>query len=117
MPCAILSVYSAKQAKDCMQPLTVAKLQARIIEHDENCMYEVLEDCSWDFEKVRSPHSGRAFRHETAAINLHDTVCAVLYRACGHTACGASVSTSSADLRGVLNAEGSTPLDPSTQPL
>ena len=37
-----------------MQPFSVAKLQAKIIEHDENCMYEVLEECSWDFEKVRS---------------------------------------------------------------
>jgi hypothetical protein len=42
-----------------MQPFSIAKLQARIIEHDETCMYEVLEDCSWDFEKVLSSYSAK----------------------------------------------------------
>lgn len=35
-----------------MQPFAIAKLQAKIIEHDEDRMFDVLEGFTWDFEKV-----------------------------------------------------------------
>jgi hypothetical protein len=38
----LFSLYSTNLRKENMQPFSIAKLQARIIEHDETCMYEVL---------------------------------------------------------------------------
>ena len=99
-----------------MQPFSVAKLQARIIEHDENCMYEVLEDCSWDFEKVGSPDSDRASRHGFVVMNIDNTVCAALYLTSYLASCGVSVWTKVLTC-GVFVTEGSTPLDPSSQSL
>ena len=50
-----------------LQPLDIAKLQAKVIEHDQEKMYEVLEGFTWQHEKVRSTLlRGMAFVRDNA---------------------------------------------------
>lgn len=35
-----------------VQPFPIASLQAKIIDYDADRMFEVLEDFSWEYEKV-----------------------------------------------------------------
>lgn len=104
-----------------MQPFSAAKLQAKIIEHDENCMYEVLEECSWGFEKVRPS----VWDHEEAAEPLCAKFLFITFL-CGLGSCQMPCfwwcsfffQVSCPSLTCILQlTEGSAPLDPTPQSL